>query len=76
MSRRILPLRGWLSLHEGDTYAGRRDGTIRAEAEKGNIPIYRVGGTDKRPRFAVHTDDIDAWMRTHEEYKPGFGLGI
>jgi len=75
MSRRSIPLRGWLSLHEGDTYARRRDGTIRAEAEKGNIPIYRAGGTEAHPRFVVHTDDIDAWIRT-DQYKPDIRLVI
>lgn len=71
MSKRIIPLRGWLSLHEGDAYANKAHGYIRAAAERGEIPIYRVGGSDKLPRYAVHTDDIDAHMRTvNERYVP------
>ena len=76
MSKRILPLRGWLSLNEGDAYTGRRNGTIRAAAERGEVPIYRVGGSDAHPRFVVHTDDIDAWIRSHEQYRPELRLVI
>lgn len=65
----------WLGLRHAGKYVSKTPEYVRAHIIAGDIPAYRP--TDQpNARWIVHTDDLDAWVRSWPSYRDAAQLAL
>ena len=74
MKRLEVPM-PWLGLRHAGKYVSKTPEYVRAHIIAGDIPAYRP--TDQpNARWIVHTDDLDAWVRSWPSYRDAAQLAL